>query len=149
MMLDVFQKHLDQVSAAFMAGDFDSYMRLVAIPLVVFTDTGTAVVTDPKDFRLGFEIYVSKLKTERATDLIRLASGVTSYGPKLLTGRYETHILRSGQRIYGPHVAAQTLRKDPDGWKVTSLVNPVFHKNWMIQSYHAPTDPATDPPTKP
>ena len=145
MMIDVFQKHLDQVSSAFMAGDFDSYMRLVAIPLVVITDTATAVVTDPKDFRLGFEIYVSKLKTERATDLIRLASGVTSYGPNLLTGRYETHILRSGQRIFGPHLSALTLRKDPDGWKVTSLVNPVFHKNWVIKSYSASTGSSASP----
>jgi len=134
MMLDTFQKHLDDVSATLMAGDFDAYMKLITVPLVVMTEKETVLVKDIEDFRTGFDSYAGMLRTELATDLIRLASAVTEYGPNLITGRYETHILRAGQRIYGPHQAAMTLRREHGSWKASGLVNPAFEERWPFKS---------------
>lgn len=145
IMLDVFQKHLDEVSETLMTDDFDRYMTLVDNPLVVITEKATTLVSDVEDFRFGFESYAGMLKTERATDLIRLAGSVTQYGPNLITGRYETHILSSGQRIYGPFPSAMTLVHRDGRWLINSVVSPVHAEKWRINPQQTPgeADPQT------
>ena len=135
-MLDLFQKHLDAISAALMAGDFYAYMRLVTVPLVVVTDKATAVISDEQEYRYGFDNYAGMLRTERATDLVRLASAVSELAPNLITGRYETHILRTGQRIYGPFKSALSMRCEDDIWKVCSVVNPAHADKWPLSGMH-------------
>jgi len=132
MLLDVFQKHLDDVSDALMTGNFEKYMSLVANPMVVITEIATTVITKEEQFRFGFDHYSGMLRTECATDLIRLASSVTEYGPNLITGRLETHILRSGQRLYGPFASAMTLVRKERRWLINSVVSPVHAEKWPI-----------------
>jgi len=132
MMLDVFQKHLDDVSETLMTDDFDRYMTMVAVPLVVITEKATTIVSTTEQFRFGFESYAGMLRTEKATDLIRLAHSVTEYGPHLITGKLETHILRSGQRIYGPFQSSMSLRREGDHWLINSVVSPVHVEKWPI-----------------
>ncbi len=133
MMLDIFQKHLDDVAEALMTKDFDLYMSMVASPLVVITDKATTIVSEPEQYRFGFESYADMLRNEGATHLIRLASGVSECGPTLMTGRLETQILRHGKRLYGPFPSAMSLVRAADGrWLMTSVVSPVHTKKWPI-----------------
>ena len=132
MMLDVFQKHLDDVSEALMTDDFERYMTLVAVPLVVISEKATTFVSEPQQFQFGFESYAGMLRTEKATNLIRLAQSVTEFGPHLMIGRLETNILRSGQRIYGPFLSAMSLKRDADRWLVNSVISPVHAEKWPI-----------------
>jgi len=132
MKLDVFQKHLDDVSETLMRDNFDRYMTLVSVPLVVITEKATTVVATIDQFRLGFESYAGMLRTEKATDLIRLAQSVTEYGPTLITGRLETNILRSGQRIYGPFQSNMSLKCEAGRWLVNCVISPVHAEKWPI-----------------
>ncbi len=132
MSLDTFQACIDAVSAALMDNDFESYRRWVECPLVLLTDAGTTLIDTEEAFRFGFDSYAGMLRTERATDLIRLAHSVTSYGPNLMTGRYETHILRGGQRLYGPFQSSMSLRRVGNDWKIGSVVSPTHAEQWLI-----------------
>lgn len=134
MMLDVFQKHLDHASEALMTGDFDRYMTMVDNPLVVITEKATTIVTTPEQFRFGFDSYSGMLRNAKATNLIRLAHAVSEYGPNLITGRLETHILRSGQRIYGPFQSTMSLKRKGDVWLLNSVISPVHAENWPINA---------------
>lgn len=137
-MLNMFQRYLDSLSQSLMTGDYPAYRAMVDMPLVVLTDKATLIVTEESDFETGFSRYHGKLRTEGATDLIRLGHAVSQYGDNLITGRYETHVLRSGQRLYGPTPSAMTMRRNGDHWKITSLVNPVFVEKWPGGHLHSP-----------
>ena len=130
MMLDVFQNHLDAVSTALMEGDFESYMSRVAVPLVVMNEKSTVLISEKSDFRAAFDAYGVLLKSQHATHLMRLGHSVTQYAPGLITGHYETHVLRSGQRIFGPFQSTLVLRRHAENWKVASVVCAAFDDLW-------------------
>jgi DNA integrity scanning protein DisA with diadenylate cyclase activity len=138
MTLDAFQKHLDDVSAALMTDDFESYITMVANPLVVITEKATTIVTSVEQYRFGFDSYAGMLRTEKATDLIRLAKEVSILGPSLMTGRLETNIMSSGQRIYGPFESAMSLKLHDGRWLLCSVVSPVHAEKWPINVQPAP-----------
>lgn len=129
-MLNLFQTHLDRISTALMVGDYGAYRAGFDSPLVVLTDKETLIIATEADFETAFERFHTRLQTERATDLYRLGHAVSQYGPDVLTGRYESHILRNGQRLYGPIPSAMTLRCVAGAWKTSSLVNPTFANLW-------------------
>ena len=138
MNLDIFQRHLDAVTATLMTDDFEAYMGLVDIPLVVLTEKATTIIETREEFQFGFESYAGMLKSQGATQLIRLANNVAAYGAHLLTGRYETHILRGGNRIYGPFHSAASLRFVDDVWKVCAVVTPVHDDAFPINAVQEP-----------
>jgi hypothetical protein len=140
-MLDVFQKHLDEISEALLTDDYDRYRAMVDVPLVVITEKATTIVTREEHFRYGFESYAGMLRTHQATDLIRLAHSVSEYGDNLITGRYETHILRGGKRIYGPFQSAATLVRVGGRWLINSVVSPVHGEEWPINRLPDEIDP--------
>lgn len=147
MLIDVFQKHLDDMSDALMTGDFEKYMSLVENPMVVITEVATTIIAKEEQFRFGFDHYAGMLRTERATNLIRLASSVTEYGPNLITGKLETHILRSGQRLYGPFPSAMTLVRRGNRWLINSVVSPVHAEKWPINKQRNGDELVTDKDT--
>ncbi len=132
MMLDVFQRHLDDVSAALMQGDFDAYFERVCDPLVLVNEKSTTVITGEDQFRFGFDSYVGMLKSQRASHLMRLASSVTELGPELFTGQYVTQILRGGQRIYGPFESALVLRLVDGMWKLCCVASSSHRDGYPI-----------------
>ncbi len=143
MMLDVFQRHLDDVSEALMQGDFDAYFERVCDPLVVINEQGTTVISGEDQFRFGFESYVGMLKSQRASHLMRLASSVTELGSDLLTGQYVTQILRGGQRIYGPFESALVLRLVDGVWKLCCVASSSHREDYPINVLPGAEVPAT------
>ncbi len=132
MMLDVFQRHLDDVSEALMQGDFDAYFERVCDPLIVANEQSTIVITGEDQFRFGFDSYVGMLRSQRASHLMRLASSVTDLGPALLTGQYVTQILRDGHRIYGPFESALVLRLVDKVWKLACVASTSHRDDYPI-----------------
>ena len=132
MMLDAFQRHLDDVSEALMTGNFDAYHALVCDPLIVTNEKSTTVITGIDQFRFGFDSYVSMLKSQHASHLMRLASSVTELGPELLMGHYITQILRDGHRIYGPFESGLVLRLVDGVWKLACVASSSHREDYPI-----------------
>ncbi|MGV6812638.1 MAG: hypothetical protein ACWA47_10355 [Brevirhabdus sp.] len=139
-MLDTFQKFLDDMSETAMADDYARYRTLITVPMVVVSEHGMTIVDEDEQFRHGFECYSSMLKKLGATHLIRLAHAVTQYAPNLITGRYETHVLSGGSRVFGPFQSSASLIRTEQGWKLNSLVNPVNGDAWPTGGIAAGTE---------
>jgi len=148
MMLDAFQRHLDDVSEALMTGNFDAYHALVCDPLVVTNEKSTTVITGIDQFRFGFDSYVGMLKSQHASHLMRLASAVTELGPTLLMGHYITQILRDGHRIYGPFESALVLRLVDGVWKLAVVASSSHREDYPINVLPSAGGRAPSPKTE-
>lgn len=143
MSLDVFQAHLDKVSEALLKDDFDAYFAVCCVPLVLITERTTKMISTEEEYRFGFENYAGLLKSQHATDLIRLAHDVEQLSPELMSGRYETHVLSGGKRIYGPFRSSMALRLEGETWKAAVILSPVHGAHWPINAIRPETGGAS------
>ena len=127
-----FQSWLDRVGRAFFEDDFDTYSSAVERPFVLITATATMVSATPEDLRDGFVQFRDMLRSQGATDMVRLAFGVQPIGSQLLVGRYETHILRGATRLFDPYISSMTLRLSGGEWRAACISNSMTNSRWPI-----------------
>jgi hypothetical protein len=72
------------------------------------------------------------LLSQGVTDLVRIAFDVHPIGSLLLIGRYETHILRGGTRLFDPFVSSMTLRFSGGAWRAACITNAMTNDRWPI-----------------
>jgi|TARA_R110000787_G_scaffold16764_2_gene52538 hypothetical protein len=102
MAIQIFQKWLDDASRTFIASQFNAYRSLVQLPIEMTSDHSTVVMTNDTMLRQVFYQYLNLLKSQRATDLIRTALNATYLSDDVITGNYQTDILRQSTRIMPP-----------------------------------------------
>lgn len=127
-----FQGWLDRVAQTFFDDDFDTYAGSIEQPFVLMTTTRTLIASTTEDLRDGFVQFRHMLLSQGATDFIRVAEDVRMLGPTLLTGSYETHILRNGLRLFDPYRSAMTLRLGDGVWRAAAITNAMSNDRWPI-----------------
>lgn len=117
---DIYQAHLDAVTARFMAGDLDPLADYLGVPGEARTSDGWIRL---ETFEVLLEVLTeqrSSLRRLGATDYLRLCTSAR-FGDAARTcidGTHETHILRGGSYILPPYPCEQQLRLCDDGrWR--------------------------------
>ncbi|MDO9639707.1 MAG: hypothetical protein Q7J44_14295 [Pseudotabrizicola sp.] len=128
----ILQIYLDEMSAAVMAADFVAYRAGVVLPFHLVTHTETLSFTTDVDLREGFESFCAMFASQRVTNYIRLVESAQALAPNLITGRYITHIISGGMRVFEPFKSQITLRWNKDRWKAASISNAVAKARWPV-----------------
>lgn len=130
--LQVLQGWLDEVGAATLAGDWDTYAAHVALPFHLITETSSMVVATEGELRQGFEQFRDTLAHMRITDYLRLADSAVEISPELVSGRYITHLMSGAHRVVPPFRSQATLRLDGGRWRAASIVNALRNTQWPL-----------------
>ncbi|WP_375261026.1 hypothetical protein [Palleronia sp.] len=125
-----FQSWLDARSKSFFDQDFDAHLTLVYLPFAIATRTAVLVVEDEAKLRIGFDAWSDMLKSQKATHMICTARHVEILGDDMMSGTFDTEILRDAVRICDPYRSTATLRKIDGAWKVISIANGLTNSTW-------------------
>ena len=131
--LDLLQSYLDEIGAAVLVGDWDTYRNHVALPFTLITEAATLVVTTEDDLRKGFDSFHEMLKFQKVTQYIRLADSAAALGDTLITGRYVSHFMAGSHRIIPPFRSTLTLRLVGNTWRGVAIANSLSNMQWPIQ----------------
>lgn len=135
------QAYLDDMGTAVMTGDFETYQAGVVLPFHLVTQTESVSLATEEDLRIGFDSFVAMLKSQRVTDYIRLVESAQVLDPDLIAGRYITHVIAGGMRVFDPFSSQITLRRVDGRWRAASITNAVAKSRWpLLLSSIATTD---------
>ena len=128
----ILQTYLDEIGVAVMGGDFETYRAGVVLPFHLVTQTESLSLATDDDLRIGFDSFVSMLKSQRVTDYIRLVESAQLLDADLIAGRYITHVIAGGMRVFDPFSSQITLRRVDGHWRAASITNAVAKSRWPL-----------------
>ena len=142
----IVQSYLDEVSAAVLSNDWETYRGGVYLPCHIVSHDVSKVVATEEDLRAGFEQFHSTLTGLHVTDYIRLVESALRLDRELITGSYVSHVLSRGQRVIPPYKSQMTLRLVGNRWRAASVTNPLANMQWPLVRLQLPPD---EPPKGP
>lgn len=128
----IFQNWLDRVGDAFFARDFAVYRDAVALPLLITTRTASMTVETVETLQQGFDAWADMLERTRATHMIRTARNVSELSPQMVTGLYDTRVLRDATSLMPPFQSSMVLRRTGDDWQAVAVTSGMSNENWPI-----------------
>jgi hypothetical protein len=128
----ILQAYLDEVSAAVLNDDWETYRTAIDLPCAVISHNESKIVATEDDLRAGFDDFCSTLRIQRVTDYIRLVDQATMLDEDLISGSYISHIISGGQRILAPFRSNMTLRKVAGRWRAASVSNGLANSRWPL-----------------
>ncbi|MDR7125940.1 hypothetical protein [Pseudotabrizicola sp. 4114] len=128
----ILQTYLDEMGAAVMAEDFAAYRSGVVVPFHLVTHTESISIATEEDLQEGFASFCGMLKSQRVTDYIRLVDNAQLLAPDLITGRYVTHVIAGGMRVFDPFSSQISLRRTNGRWCAASITNSVAKSRWPL-----------------
>lgn len=131
---EIYQRVIDICSDALMAGDFESFLPHFTLPHTMQTLSGTLTMANAEELKLSFESFSTSLKSQGATNYIRLADWAEFDGPDRITGRHTSHILRNANYLVQPHKTRLVLERAGDIWRVAGSVAAVAEVTWPVLS---------------
>ncbi|MEZ5796111.1 MAG: hypothetical protein R3D63_00575 [Paracoccaceae bacterium] len=115
--MDLYQRALDQVSKAVLAGDFAAYVAMLDLPYLVHTLQADLVSHSPAEIEPTFRNMHAGLVEMGATHYERVAREAHFALPDRIEGRHFTHVIANGERLVAPWEAQTALVRRPGGWR--------------------------------
>jgi hypothetical protein len=128
----IMQGYLDDLSAAVLTGDWETYRRHVALPFTLVTETATLIVDTEENLRAGFDSFHNMLQFQRVTQYIRLVETAVELGEGLISGRYTSHVIAGAYRIVPPFTSTTTLRLTGNTWRAVSITSAISNMQWPV-----------------
>lgn len=121
---------LDEISACFIAKEFEPWHARLLYPFRLETPQGPNILIDKRDAKINFDHYLTACHAMRLTKIFRLPQDIRPNGDGTWSGRYETHLMRHGQRMDAPYTSTAILRKTDGIWKMNAILNARGHYTW-------------------
>lgn len=128
----IMQAYLDEVSAAVLTNDWETYRKSILLPCAVISHEETKVVATEEELRAGFDEFRRTLRILRVTDYIRLVDQVIRLDEDLISGSYISHVIAGAQRILTPFHSTMTLRQVGGRWCAVSVTNGLANSRWPL-----------------
>ncbi|WP_103332532.1 hypothetical protein [Pseudotabrizicola formosa] len=128
----ILQTFLDDMSTAVLAGDFAAYRAGVVVPFLLLTHTVSITLDTEQELEDGFNSFCDMLRSQRVTDYIRLVDSADQLDPDLISGRYVSHIIAGGTRVFDPFSSQITLRRVDGRWRAVSITNAIAKSSWPL-----------------
>jgi hypothetical protein len=117
-----------------MVGSLDRYLARVHLPYPVVTHGCRTVLRTADDLAEVFRALSEGLAAKDVTEYVRLAREASFGGPDGISGTHYTHAISDGQRVFPPHISAQTIHRIDGTWRFTSARYALDNKNWPIDT---------------
>jgi hypothetical protein len=142
------QDWLDVMSEATIRADWETYREGADLPFHLVTDGFSLSITTEAELRKGFDGFVETLRTQKATNYIRIARSAEYVSPHLIAGGYESEILSHGTRIVAPYRSRVILRSRDGRWRAASIVNGLSNAKWPLLTPQVPAETLPDADTR-
>lgn len=136
----ILQSYLDEIAAAVMAKDWETYRDGIALPCAVISHDESKIVATEDELRAGFDSFVDTLRSQRVTDYVRLVEQAAMLDADLISGSYISHIIAGGQRIVAPYRSIMTLRLVGNRWRAASVTNGLANSRWPLMRLQLPEE---------
>lgn len=133
--LEIYQKALDIVSRAALAGDFTAYAAMIDLPYLVHTDAARLLVTSRADLLSTFQTLHQTLRRRGVTYYERLAREADYVAPRRIVGRHFTHLIVDGTSVARPHEASQVLVLRADVWLFSEAHYATEADSWPVPEH--------------
>jgi hypothetical protein len=134
--LAIYQRALDAVSNAVLAGDFARYSAMIDLPYLIHTETARLLAASYADLRATFEVVSGGLRSRGVTHYERVARAADYVHRDRIEGWHHTHLLAEGERIACPHTSRHAIVRRGDVWLFSEA-------HYAIKADHWPLDEAT------
>jgi hypothetical protein len=141
---EILQQYLDLMSDSVLRGNFEAYAAHIDLPFNLVTSSASLYVETMEDMQDGFDDFVDMIESQGVTALIRIAKGASFDGNDMITGWYETNLLKGAQRIVPAFFSKVWLRNVDGVWKASKITNTTKDDRWPIQIFKV--EPADSPP---
>ncbi len=122
--LVIYQRALDAVSAAVLAGDFGAYMARIDLPYLICTLQASFVLHRPAELEPTFRSTHGALAANGATHYERLARDAVFARRDRIEGWHFTHIIAKGDRVVAPWAARQAIVLRDGHWRFSEAHYP-------------------------
>lgn len=130
--LDIYQRALNVVSQAVLAGDFETYADQIDLPYLVHTDTARLLVSRREDLRPTFRALHEALRAEGVTHYERVARQADYVHRDRIEGWHHTHLISNGERVNYPHVSRHAIVRRGDRWLFSEAHYPIKADRWPV-----------------
>lgn len=128
--LNIYQRALDTVSAAVIAGNFDLYARQIDLPYLVQTMNGRHLITNAEDLRPTFDALSRGLAMRGVTHYERVARSADYVHRDRIEGQHSTHLIAHGERIIHPKFVRHSIVRRGSVWLFSDACYPIDAPNW-------------------
>lgn len=135
MAVQIYQKMLDQICAAYFGDDFDAYTGAIAVPLYYSTKDNAYEIHNIAQMKEAFVAYRDYLIGLGVTDFIRICNGAAVLSPTKIIGTHTSELLRHGTRLRDPYEAWITLEVVDGTWKVTHSDTSITDTSWQAVAF--------------
>ena len=97
----IYQDLLDRMGAALVSGDAAAFLRHVALPGTIGTETETIVIDRPDMARRHFAGFHAALRAHNVDAYTRIARSAVFAGADRIRGRHDT-VITSGGKLVAP-----------------------------------------------
>lgn len=137
----ILQDYLDEVSAAVLHDDWETYRSGISLPCAVISHDESKVVTTEADLRAGFDSFRDTLHALKVTDYIRLVDRAERLDRDLISGSYMSHVIAGGHRLVAPYRSIMVLRLVGNRWRAASVTNGLANSRWPLVRLELPPNP--------
>jgi hypothetical protein len=147
--LNEYQAALNVVSAAVLAGDFDTYIARMDLPYLICTLQEDFVLHRPEELEPTFRNLSDALRRHGATDYIRIAHAAEFVRSDRIEGWHNTNIIVGDQRVMAPWAARQALVLRDGVWRFSEAHYPIFADSMPLTEQDFLTALRPSPPPLP
>lgn len=133
----IYQDLLDRISAAYFAGDWPYFSKVIAVPHRMTTFDGEYEITDTEQLHRMFTSMQDRIVGHGITNFARICEAAVFHGPDEIEGMHMSHLLRHGTYVNEPFPSKSILRRSANGWQVHASDNAMEAGNALILALHA------------
>ena len=122
----IYQAHLDRVSQAIWASDFETVMRHKAYPNRMHFPDRTVTFAEPDPLAVDARQFRATLANLGATAYHRICTSA-AFDPQdadRVIGSHRTYVLRGGNYVVAPYACDMVLVRRGDDWLTTDITVP-------------------------
>ncbi|KHQ50460.1 MULTISPECIES: hypothetical protein [Mameliella] len=125
-----FAEFIDDISAPFMSGQIARWRARIRLPFSMVTGAGPVTLKSDGDIVRNFRLYLEAVKAMGLNFVHREPLGVEHCEDGTVLATYRTHLMRNGTRMVDPYTSTALLHPDPEGWRMSAILNARGHHDW-------------------
>lgn len=147
---DIYQTHLDDVSAALWARDYDKLLSYIAFPSFIETDDDILRMETPQDYMPSLKSFRSKLDMHGTTAYYRICreAVIAHDDPNRIEGIHETFVLNGTTPVMEPYLNHMTLICTDGVWLGAGIRAATKNTRWKIINPPAHRNSSPDSPAE-
>jgi hypothetical protein len=126
----IYQDLLDRMGTALVSGDAGTFLRHVALPCTIATETETIVIDGPDMARRHFDGFHAALLGHNVDAYTRIARSAVFAGADRIRGRHET-VITSGGKLVAPRFGNEMeIVRSGGTWGLTHVHHHTRYVSW-------------------